>query len=176
MNYNDMQTAPDYSTLPAFYKSYVDRVAHVPVLEALRFSDEALTAALKPIPEERGTFRYATGKWSIKEVLCHLQDAERIFAYRALRFARNDSTELPGFDEVRYVPESNAHARSLRQLTKELQRLRITTLDLFASFTPDMLSRTGIANHNRVSVLNLGYIIAGHALHHLSVLKDRYNL
>lgn len=112
----------------------------------------------------------------MKEVLCHIQDAERIFAYRALRFARNDKTELPGFDEVQYTPESNAHARTLKQLIDELHRLRVTTFDLFNSFTPEMLSRSGKANNNLVSVLNLGYIIAGHELHHLEVLKSRYGI
>ncbi len=171
-----MNTSPDPSTLPSFYAGYVAHVAHLSLTDALRYSHEQLSIALQSVPEEKGNYAYAPGKWSVKEVLCHVQDAERIFAYRALRFARNDKTELPGFDEVKYTPESNAHARTLKQLIDELQRLRITTIDLFNSFTPEMLNRTGTANNNLVSVLNLGYIIAGHEIHHLGVLKSRYGI
>lgn len=171
-----MNTSPDPSMLPPFYAGYVAHVAQLSLLDALHHSHEQLSKALQYLPEDKGIYAYAPGKWTIKEVLCHIQDAERIFAYRALRFARNDKTELPGFDEVKYAPESNAHARTLQQLVNELQRLRITTIDLFNSFTPEMLNRAGTANNNLVSVLNLGYIIAGHEMHHLEVLKSRYGI
>lgn len=166
----------DPGTLPAFYSGYVAHVAHLTVSDALRWSHEQFELTLHGLPEAKGTYAYAPGKWTIKEVLCHLMDAERIFAYRALRFARNDKTELPGFDEEKYTPESNAHARTLQQLSGELSRLRASTMDLFNSFTPEMLKRTGIANNTIVSVLNLGYIIAGHQMHHLGMLKSRYRV
>lgn len=171
-----MNTFPDPSTLPSFYSGYVAHVAHLTLMDALNHSHEQLRKFFQSVPEEKGLHAYAPGKWTVKEVLCHIQDAERIFAYRALRFARNDQTELPGFDEVKYTPESNAHARTLKQLIDELERLRTTTIDLFASFTPEMFKRTGIANNNLVSVMNLGYIIAGHEMHHLEVLKSRYGI
>jgi uncharacterized damage-inducible protein DinB len=114
------------------------------------------------------------GKWTIKELLCHMMDAERIFAYRALRFARNDSTDLHAFEENDYAPQANAHGRSVQQLITEIKNLRATTLDLFASFTPEMLQRKGTANNTLISVINLGYIIAGHETHHRNVLADRY--
>ncbi|MCX7636918.1 MAG: DinB family protein [Cyclobacteriaceae bacterium] len=171
-----MNTTPDSATLPSFYSGYVAHVAHLSIADALKWSNEQLLKTLRTLPEEKGTYAYAPGKWTIKEVLCHVMDAERIFAYRALRFARNDKTELPGFDEKSYAPESNAHARTLSQLIEEAKRLRATTIDLFNSFTPDMLKRTGVANNNLVSVLNIGYIIAGHEMHHLSVMKSRYGI
>lgn len=144
------------------------------LLDALEQSGKNLVSLLGAVPESMGEYRYEPGKWSIKELICHMMDAERIFAYRALRFGRNDSTDLPGFEENNYAPEANAHARSMEQLLAEAQRLRKTTLDLFASFTPEMLQRKGTANKNLVSVLNIGYIIAGHETHHLNVLKERY--
>lgn len=165
---------PDLTTVPSFYKNYVTHVKDQEMLQALTESNNRLLQLLQSIPEERGEFRYQPEKWSIKELVCHMMDAERIFCYRALRFARNDKTELQGFDENTYAPEANAHGRSMAQLQEELKRLRATTIDLFSSFTPEMLKRTGKANNNEVSVLNLGYIISGHETHHFTVLKERY--
>jgi hypothetical protein len=103
-----------------------------------------------------------------------MMDTERIMSYRALRFARNDKTSLASFDENQYAPEANADSRSLKAITDEMSRLRLTTLDLFESFTPDMLMRTGVASNVELSVLTLGYIISGHESHHRSILKERY--
>jgi uncharacterized damage-inducible protein DinB len=144
------------------------------MLVAMKESSEATAKLIASIPEEKGEYRYQPEKWSIKELLCHMMDAERIFAYRALRFARNDKTPLSGFEEKDYAPEANAHGRTIQQLLKEIETLRITTIDLFASFTPGMLQRTGIANNVELSVLNLGYIVAGHESHHRIILRERY--
>jgi uncharacterized damage-inducible protein DinB len=165
---------PDIETVPAFYKGYVSHVLTFDMIEALKISSEHAIKVVHTIPEEKGGYRYQPGKWSIKELLCHMMDAERIFAYRALCFARNDKNELPGFEENDYAPEANAHGRSLPQLCEEMIRLRSTTLDLFSSFTPAMLVRTGTANKSKVSVLNMGYILAGHETHHRIVLQERY--
>lgn len=167
-------TKPDLQAVPAAFKHYVDNVKDQDMMEALKDSNREFLALIKSLPEEKGTYAYAPGKWTIKEMLCHMQDAERIFAYRALRFARNDSTALPGFDENAYAPEANAHSRTLAQLVRELETLRQTTIDLFAAFTPDMLQRKGKASDKEVSVLNLGYIISGHETHHRNVLIERY--
>jgi hypothetical protein len=167
-------TRPQLEAIPAFYKGYVENVKDLDVMEALKQSSEVALKFVRAIPETKGEYRYAEGKWSIKELLAHLIDAERIISYRTLRFARNDKTELAGFEENDYAPEANAHARSIAQLADELQRLRLTTIDLFNSFTEEMLKREGVANKNKFSVLNLGYIIAGHQLHHLRILKERY--
>lgn len=169
-----MKTAPDFSTLPDFYKKYVQHVQDSQLLDALKSSGDIMRGLVLNIPEELGEYRYAPGKWSIKELICHTMDAERIFAYRALRFARNDSTALEGFEENDYAPQANAHGRTLKQLVSEMNNLRITTQDLFASFTQEMLQRNGLANNKLISVLNIGYVIAGHETHHRIVLTERY--
>ncbi|MBX2944561.1 MAG: DinB family protein [Cyclobacteriaceae bacterium] len=169
-----MKTSPDFNTLPAFYRNYVSHVEKQDMLEAMGASGEAMQALLRDTSEDKGVFRYAPEKWSVKELLCHMMDAERIFAYRALRFARNDKTPLAGFEENDYAPQANAHSRSLQQLAAEMKRLRASTIDLFASFSSEMLERTGTANNNIVSVVNIGYIISGHETHHRKVLIERY--
>lgn len=169
-----MKTAPDFNTLPKFYHHYVMQVQDQNLLDALEQSGKHLVTLLNTVTEDMGEYRYEKGKWSIKELICHMMDAERIFAYRALRFARNDSTELPGFEENDYAPQANAHARTLKQLITEAETLRKTTIDLFTSFTPEMLQRKGTSNKNVVSVLNIGYIIAGHETHHRNILNERY--
>ena len=169
-----MNTSPDPNTLPPFYKGYVDLVRHMDLSEALYNSGITTFELIKSIPEEKGEFRYAPGKWSIKELLNHVLDAERIFCYRALRFSRMDSTPLPGFEENDYAPNANAHARSLNAFADELARLRATTIDLFSSFTPEMLQQKGAANNSTISVINLGYVIAGHETHHRNILTERY--
>lgn len=165
---------PNLDIVPPFYKNYVLRVKDYEMLEALRLSNKEVVNLVKSIPESKAEYRYQPGKWSIKELLCHMMDAERIFAYRALRFARNDKMELHGFEENDYAPEANAHSRTFLQLANEMESLRTTTLQLFASFTPEMLGRVGKANSTELSVLTLGYIIAGHETHHRLVLQERY--
>ena len=167
-------TRPDLETVPSFYRVYVDYVKDIDLPEALRYAAKEVQDLLASIPEEKGLYRYDDDKWTVKEVLNHMMDAERVFAYRALRFARNDETPLLPFDENAYAPLANAHARTIRQLASELQRLRASTIDLYASFSPEMLKREGTASNKKISVLNLGYIIAGHDLHHIKVLKERY--
>ena len=167
-------TRPNLEAVPEFYRGYVELVQDMDVLDALRHAGRRAQQIIPYIPEDKGTFRYAEGKWTVKEVICHIQDAERVFAYRALRFARNDQTPLSPFDENLYATQANAHGRSVQELARELKRLRDTTLDLFSSFTSDMLSREGTASGKRMSVLTLGYIIAGHELHHYRILNERY--
>ncbi len=165
---------PDLQNLPSFYKGYVEHVKDHDMLDALRLSSNKVLALIENVPEEKGHYRYQPEKWSIKEVLCHLMDVERIMCYRALRFARNDKTPLAGFEENDYAPEANADARSVARLIKEMKQLRVSTVDLFSSFSTNMLQRSGTANNVVLSVLNLGYIIAGHESHHHQVLVERY--
>lgn len=165
---------PDLETVPPFYQGYVNYVKDFDMAYILDHSNRQMVMLVRSIPEDKGEYRYAPGKWSIKELLCHVMDAERIFAYRALRFARNDSKPLQGFEENDYATEANAHARSILQIADEMERLRKSTIDMFLSFTPDMLLRKGSANNTVVSVLNLGYIIPGHETHHRTVLQQRY--
>lgn len=165
---------PDIETVPAYFQKYAELVKDMDLIDALRHAQEQVQQILSDIPEDKGMYRYAEGKWTIKEVLNHLMDVERVFAYRALRFARNDQTPLSPFEENDYALQANAHARSIADLKEEMRRLRDTTIDLFASFTPEMLRREGIASNKKISVLNLGYITAGHDLHHLNILRERY--
>ena len=167
-------TRPDIESVPQFYRTYVEYVQDLDLPVALRQAGKRVQEMLDTIPEELGTYRYQEGKWSVKEVLNHMMDAERVFAYRALRFSRNDATPLHPFEENDYAPEANAHARTIRQLAEEMHRLRESTIDLYRSFSPEMLQREGVASNKKISVLNLGYIIAGHDLHHRRVLMERY--
>jgi uncharacterized damage-inducible protein DinB len=164
----------DITTVPPFYKNYVKQVIHLDMFEALRASRDEMNKYLASLPSEKLDYAYASGKWTIKELLCHIIDAERIFTYRALCFSRNDKTILPGFDENSYVPESNATQRSLLSISKELNNLRESTIDFFESCSPEMLDRKGVANKTEISVLTLGYVVSGHQLHHLNILKERY--
>lgn len=161
-------------TVPSFYKNYVKQIEETDLLQALRVSGHRCLELVHAIPEEKVDFRYADGKWTIRELLCHIIDAERIFTYRALRFARNDKTPLSGFEENDYAPQANASGRSLQKIAAEMAHLRSATIDLFESFTPEMLIRKGTANKNELSVIVLGFIIAGHETHHCNILKERY--
>ena len=163
-------------SIPSFYKKYVKQIDETDLLQALRISGHRMTELVHSIPEAKADFRYEDGKWSIRELLCHIIDAERIFAYRALRFSRNDKTPLAGFEENDYAPQANAAGRSLNKIADEMKHLRTSTVDLFESFTPEMLARKGTASNNELSVIGLGFIIAGHETHHLHILKDRYLL
>lgn len=161
-------------TVPPFYKNYVKQIEETDLLQALRISGHRCLELVHSIPEEKVDFRYADGKWTIRELFCHIIDAERIFAYRALRFGRNDKTDLAGFEENDYATQANASGRSIQKIAAEIAHLRSATIDLFESFTPEMLIRKGTANKNELSVIVLGFIIAGHETHHCNVLKERY--
>ena len=167
---------PDLPSVPPFYQGYVHLVKNRDLFDNLEESAALTQEMLRKISEANSTYSYAPGKWTIREVLCHMIDAERIFAYRAMRFARNDMTPLPGFEENDYAPEANAHNRTVASIAGEMNRLRLTTIDLYRSFSPDMLQRAGTANNTLISVLNLGFVISGHETHHRNVLSDRYKI
>ena len=157
-----------------YYGRYVELVPGEDVLAALAGQIGPTLEVLRAIPEERGGFRYAPGKWSIKEVLGHVIDCERVFAYRALRFARHDATPLPGFEQDDYVANAAFDDCRLADLADELGHLRQSTLALFRHLAPEAWLRAGTANDALVTVRALAWIIAGHELHHLQVLRDRY--
>jgi hypothetical protein len=119
-------------------------------------------------------YRYAEGKWTIKDIIQHLIDTERVFSYRALRFARKDSTELPGYDENLYADTANGSERKLQEMLTELALVRQSTIMLFKSFSAESLLYTGIASNNVASVRALGFIIIGHQNHHMKIFKERY--
>jgi hypothetical protein len=126
------------------------------------------------IPRNKLDYPYAPGKWNIKEILVHVIDDERIYAYRALRIARNDKTPLPGFEQDDYVPFSRAHERKLKDIFEEFETVRKATISLFKSFNEEDFLRTGFANKHEVSVRALAYHLAGHELHHVNIIKERY--
>ena len=157
-----------------YYGTYIGKVPDGD-LRSMLSSQLALTLALiRSIPESRGGHRYAPDKWSIKEVLGHVADGERIFSYRALRIGRGDPTPLPGFEQNDYVPMGCFDARTLRDLADELAAIRQATIHLFAHLDQAALERRGTASGKAVSVRALAYIIAGHELHHVGILKTRY--
>ena len=133
-----------------------------------------MISTLLAVPRARWTHRYAPGKWSVSEVVGHLADTERIFAYRALRFARNDATPLAGFDENQFVPPANFDARPLPDLAEELRAVRLASVALFRRLDDAALARRGTANQVEITVRALPWIIAGHERHHVAVLKERY--
>ncbi len=169
-----MRTRPLATEYAPFYARYIDLVPEGDVLDILsRQRDDAL-ALLAKIPGDAGDVRYAPGKWSIKEVLGHIIDSERIFAYRALRFARADTTPLAGFEQDDYVRAGNFKARSLADLTEEFGFVRQATLVMLRHFGPETWDRRGTANNAAVTVRALAYIMAGHAGHHIGILRERY--
>jgi hypothetical protein len=157
-----------------YYKSYISALGNVDLFEILMASSEELLEIVKNLSEEKMVFRYDEGKWSIKELLQHLIDTERIMSYRALRFSRNDATELPGFDEDWYVDNSNGNDRDTNDLVEEFTCTRSASISLFKSFTNEMLTLSGTANGSDMTVRALGFIIAGHQMHHLKIIKERY--
>jgi len=144
------------------------------VLDHLRQNIETTQAFLRSLPEEKLLYRYAGGKWTIKEIVQHLADDERIYVYRALRFARNDTTELPGFDQDEYTRYSQANQRTLDDLLSELATVRAATLSFYNGLSDDTLMRAGIASGNIMSVRAIAYHIAGHELRHLNIIRERY--
>jgi len=165
---------PASSEFPKFYVPYIDRVESNNLIDALKATLQSTPEFIRSISSDKEDFRYAENKWTVKNVIAHMMDTESIMAYRALCIARNDATDLPGFEEGDYAQYDNVDNRSLESLASNFYNFRISTIDLFSSFSEQMLKRSGTANSLKISVLALGYIIAGHELHHLSILKERY--
>jgi uncharacterized damage-inducible protein DinB len=154
----------------------VSLVPDGPILAHLERRKASTGALLLPLTEAQAMHRYAEGKWSVKEVIGHLADAERVFAYRALCIARGDQAALPGFDENSYVVNAQSDRRPFWEIVEELRAVRAATLALLHGFDPAAGERVGNANGRPVSVRALVWIIAGHELHHLGVLRERYGI
>ena len=165
---------PDASEHLAYYSKYVDRVPDGDLLQMLHAQVDETLALVRGLPEEHGGHRYAPGKWSIREVLGHVIDTERIFAYRALRIARGDATPMEGFDENAYADASDADARTLAALAEELEHVRLANIAFFRGLKGEALTRRGTANGAEVTVRALAWILAGHELHHRGLLRERY--
>ncbi|WP_075341404.1 DinB family protein [Tenacibaculum agarivorans] len=144
------------------------------VIDNLQDVQDDFESTLRQVPKEKENFAYASGKWTIKELIQHLIDSERVFCYRALCFARNDKTDLPGFDQDLFVENSIAQQREYSDLLDEMNLLRKGTIQLFKSFSQDDLVKIGVGSGNKISVRALGTVIAGHQKHHLQVIRDKY--
>ena len=156
-----------------YFQYYEKLVENMELLEALGVIHER-TKTIVNNTEVSGDYKYAQDKWSVKQLLCHLIDAERIFCNRALRFARNDTTDLPGYNHDIYVQFDNSINRNVSDILLEYQAVRYSSLCLFQSFTDDMLSKSGMANGKLLSVKGIGKIIAGHEKHHINILTEKY--
>lgn len=167
---------PAASEFAGYFHAYVARVPDGDIVEQLRRQGEATQALLGGVDERQALHRYADGKWSCKQVLSHLIDGERVMCYRALRFARGDATPLHGYDENLYAQHDGADRRPWRELLAEMRAVRAATLPMFAGFDGAARQRRGIANGNPFTVASLAWIIAGHELHHLAILRERYGV
>lgn len=164
----------DVSRNPSYFDTYINQVDDIDLKEAFRQSIAALDALDLEKLHTLGDRVYAPGKWTIRELLQHITDCERVFAYRALRFSRNDQTALPGFDENLFAEYSGANRRTLEEVLAELRAVRESTRLLFDSFDEAALRRTGIMFKSELPVLAVGFIVAGHQIHHLRIMEERY--
>jgi hypothetical protein len=160
----------------AYYERYITLVPEGNLVDILTEQHRDTMRMLRSVGDERGLYAYAPGKWTIKEVIGHLSDAERIFAYRALRFARGDAQPVAGFDENAYVPAGRFNERPIGDLADEFQAIRSATVHLFRHLDEEEMARRGVANSNPISVRALGFVIAGHERHHAKLLRERYGI
>ena len=157
-----------------FYQNYINKAPDENVVKAIEKNARNFRKLLKKIPKKKIDFAYAEGKWTIREVLQHVIDAERVFSYRATSIARKDPTPLPSFDENIWASNSNASSRSWKEMINEFRSLREANEALFSSFADEQLRAIGTASNKQVNVLALGFIIAGHVQHHIDIIKERY--
>jgi uncharacterized damage-inducible protein DinB len=157
-----------------YYQRYVNLVPEDELLQAFSNQAPVVLQFLNDIPADKRDYAYAPGKWTLKQMLQHLTDTERIFAYRALRFARKDITPLPGFEQDDYVQVADVSQRRWEDMIEEYQTVHAASEQLFRSFTAEELDRKGIASNMPLTVLSIGFIIVGHGLHHKRITEERY--
>jgi uncharacterized damage-inducible protein DinB len=170
----NFQTRPAADEYAAYYGRYIDQVPAEDVLGVLSGGLIETAAWLRSLPPERASYRYAPDKWTVREVVGHVVDTERVFANRAFRFARADTQPIPGMDQDEYVRHAGFEGRALSSLIDEFERLRKANLELFRSFGETELARRGTASGYEVSVRALLFILAGHERHHRRILQERY--
>lgn len=157
-----------------FYSRYIDKSKECELFEQLEYGSRLVTDLLQLISDEQALHRYEDGKWSIKEMVGHMSDTERIMAYRALTFARGDNHSLPGFDQDSYVEAASFNDKSLKELVDDYKTVRSSTISLFSTFNDKMLIKRGTASGSEFSVRALGFVIIGHEMHHIEILKEKY--
>ena len=165
---------PNLSRIPDWFHNYVNKVPENDLMEAMINQTPSFINFFERIPVAKRDYRYAEGKWTIKEMLQHIIDAERVFAYRGLCIARKDTTPLPGFDENNYANNAKANIRDWDEMMEEFKAVRRSSEILFGSFDEEQLETNGTANNNPIYVLAIGFVLVGHVNHHLSILKERY--
>lgn len=165
---------PEVNEYGPFYATYVKKTENTDWSAQMTAAFDELQSLLSPLTEAQWNFRYGPDKWTIKELVLHVIDSERIFAYRALCFARGDTTSLPGFDENRYAKTGRASSRTGRSLLDELRNVRAATMALFENVSDDLWLQTGVANGLPMSLRAQAYVLLGHFKHHLTILKERY--
>ncbi len=158
----------------AYYGNYISLSKNVKLLDGLESSFDKTLELFESITADKLSYRYADGKWTIKEIIQHIIDTERVFCYRALCFARKDKVELPGFNQDDYLANSEVSSRSKDELLAEYKAVRAATRVLFGSFTNTMMLQIGVASNSPLSVRAAGYIIIGHETHHCNIIKERY--
>lgn len=165
---------PNISDYPTFYNTYISLVKSNDIIKEIDGQHNEITELLHSISEEKSTYAYSEGKWSIKVLLQHIIDAERIFGYRMLCIARGETISLPSFEENTYANNCHANQREWKTLVKEFLNLRTSTKDLFLSLNETEFNKSGIIYNNPITALSLAYIIVGHTKHHLNILLERY--
>lgn len=165
---------PSKNEFDSYYQGYIEKVEGKQLSLTLRQQRAKMIELIDGLTEEQADYRYAPGKWSVKEVLGHLLDTERVFVYRAMSIARDEKQSLPGFDQDEYVRTGNFDQRSVESLKTEYEAVRNATIALFESLDEASWLKTGTANDVTVSVRAIGYIVPGHEAHHLAILRERY--
>ncbi|MBS1622199.1 MAG: DinB family protein [Bacteroidetes bacterium] len=165
---------PDLSRVPQNYHNYINQVIENDLMDAFRNENNSFIRFFETIPDSKIDYRYAEGKWTIREVLQHIIDSERIFCYRALCFARKDTTSLPAFDDELFANNSRASARKWEDLINEFKAVRKSSELLFQSFDAEQMENSGIASGHSNYVLGMGYILIGHSVHHKNIIKEKY--
>lgn len=165
---------PSLNDFPEYYRRYIEKVIDKDILNYFSEQKNIVVNFFASIDEEKSKYRYAENKWSIRQILGHLCDSERIFMTRALKFARNEKQSLPGFEENEYVDSANFDELSLELLINDFVKMRESHISLFKTFNDEILDRKGIANNTEYSVSSVLFIMAGHVDHHINIIKERY--
>ncbi len=165
---------PETNEYAPFYEGYIKKVIGNDPFSNLENQYQEIQSLLQSLPEVEANYAYSEGKWAVKEVLGHMIDTERIMGYRALCISRKEKQSLPGFEQDDYVREANFKERTITSLLEDYRTVRKSTINLFKNFTENMYNQRGMANDKEVTVLALLYIIAGHEMHHLKILKEKY--
>jgi uncharacterized damage-inducible protein DinB len=165
---------PNEGEYAPYYNTYISKVPEGNIIDLLTQQIDSVKDTFKNISEEKSLYRYAPDKWSIRQVLGHINDGEHIFPYRALRFSRNDKNNLSGFNQDEFAKESNFDNITLANLLEEFIKVREANIVMFKNFSDEMWTRHGIANNKEITVRAIAYIMYGHVTHHLNVIKEKY--